>query len=118
MTKDVVGKGVQSYNSQSMGRENQYYVYIMASGKNGTLYVGMTKDLCKRVVQHKNDSGSDFVGKYDVRRLVYFEKCRSEEKATLRERKLKHWRREWKIKLVEEQNPEWRDLFGAVLKLG
>ena len=79
--------------------------------------MGMARNLAKRVVQHKNGFGSDFVGKYNVRKLVYFEKCESKEEATLRERQLKHWRREWKIKLIEKNNPEWRDLFSTLLKL-
>ncbi len=90
---------------------------MMASGKNGTLYVGMAKNLAKRVIQHKNSTGSDFVGKHDVRKLVYFEKYEGKEEAELREKQLKHWRREWKIKLIEKQNPEWRDLLSTVLKL-
>lgn len=93
------------------------YVYIMASGKNGTLYVGMAKNPVKRIIQHKNSTGSDFVGKYNVHNLVYFEKYGSEEKAEGREKQLKHWRRKWKINLIERENPEWRDLFCDLLKL-
>ncbi len=89
-------------------------MYIMASEKKGILYVGMARNLAKRIVHHKNGSGSDFVKKYNVWKLVYFEKCESKEKAMLRERQLKHWHREWKIKLIEKNNPEWKDLFSIL----
>jgi putative endonuclease len=96
----------------------EYYVYILASRKNGTLYVGMTEDLAKRMVRHKGGQANEFTAKYDVLKLVYYEKHKSLEEAVKREKQLKKWRRQWKIILIEKQNHEWQDLFGEVINTG
>ena len=85
-------------------------VYILASRRNGTLYIGVTSNLSARLAQHRNGSGSVFVAQYSVTRLVYAERFSSMKDARLRERQLKEWQRAWKIRLIEEQNPEWNDL--------
>ncbi len=82
----------------------------MASKKNGTLYVGMTKDIRKRAIRHKGGSGSKFTKKYNLKILVYYEKMNSYLEARRRERQLKWWKRKWKLELIEEINPKWRDL--------
>ncbi len=87
------------------------YVYILASKKNGTLYIGVTNDLKRRVYEHKNNLIEGFTKEYQVHRLVYFEKIDDAYQALLREKRLKKWNRAWKIKLIEEKNPEWEDLY-------
>ena len=88
-----------------------YYVYILASRKNGTLYIGVTSDLIRRVWQHKNDIHQGFTKKYSVHRLVWYEETQDIEAAILREKQMKKWRRQWKIELIEEKNPHWNDLY-------
>jgi putative endonuclease len=88
-----------------------FYVYILASQRNGTLYVGGTDDLYRRVTEHKAHTLSGFTAKYDVVKLVYQEAHESREDAFLRERRMKKWRRIWKLELIERFNPAWRDLF-------
>ena len=95
--------------------EKQFHVYIMASKRNGTLYIGVTSDLIKRVWQHKNGQISGFTKKYDVHKLVYFEEQADAESAILREKRMKKWRRSWKIRLIEKQNSHWRDLYPEIL---
>ena len=89
----------------------QYYVYILASKKNGTLYIGVTSNLVKRIYEHKNELAEGFTKKYSVHKLVYFEITESVESAIAREKQLKKWNRAWKIRLIEKTNPEWRDLY-------
>jgi putative endonuclease len=93
----------------------EYYVYILASKKNGTLYVGMKEDIGKRVVRHKKGKGSKFVKKYNIGRLVYFEKTKDYRTAHSKERQLKWWKRKWKLALIEQMNPEWKDLSKIIL---
>lgn len=88
-----------------------FYVYILASKKNGTLYIGVTSDLIKRVFEHKQGQVEGFTKKYNVNRLVYYEKVDNTEEAIKRERRLKKWKRNWKIELIEKENPEWNDLY-------
>jgi putative endonuclease len=88
----------------------KYYVYILASKRNGTLYVGMTEDLAKRMVRHKGGRGSKFTKDYEVNKLVYLEKCENIQAAMARERQLKKYNRRWKIRLIERQNPAWQDM--------
>ena len=95
-----------------------YYVYIMASQPNDTLYVGMTSDLVRRIYEHKTDVVEGFTNRYQVHRLVYFEQTEDVRSAIQRERNLKRWNRDWKIALIEEHNPEWRDLSEAMLAGG
>ncbi|MCG8355394.1 MAG: GIY-YIG nuclease family protein [Kiloniellales bacterium] len=87
-----------------------YYVYIMASKPYGTLYVGMTGDLVRRVYQHKNGVVEGFTNQYGVHRLVYFEQTDDVRSALQREKSLKRWNRDWKIALIEKHNPDWHDL--------
>jgi putative endonuclease len=94
---------------------NSYYVYILASKRNGTLYAGFTNDLIRRVYEHKNNLIKGFTNKYDVHRIVYYEQCESVESAIQREKRLKVWHRNWKIRLIEENNPEWKDLFNEII---
>jgi putative endonuclease len=89
---------------------HQYYIYILASQKNGTLYIGVTNDLERRVLEHKQKINEGFTSKYDVNRLVYFESFQYINDAILREKRLKKWNRQWKINLIEEENFEWNDL--------
>jgi putative endonuclease len=88
-----------------------YYVYIMASKRNGTLYIGVTNNLLRRVWQHKNNLHSGFTKKYGVHRLVWYEATTQIAGAIRREKQMKSWRRGWKIKLIEEDNPNWDDLY-------
>ena len=91
-----------------------YFVYILASRRNGTLYVGMTNDLVRRVWEHKQDLVEGFTKKYGVHRLVWFETAERPEAAISREKQLKKWKRAWKLELIEEGNPEWKDLYEEI----
>ena len=91
-----------------------YYVYILASGKHGTLYIGVTNDLIRRVYEHRTDAVAGFTKKYAVHTLVYFEETDSIESAIRREKRLKKWSRDWKLDLIERHNPEWADLFPSL----
>ena len=91
-----------------------YYVYILASKKNGTLYVGVTNDLVRRVREHKQREQDCFTKKYHVDTLVYFEDTDEVGAAIKRESELKNWRRSWKIALIEKTNPSWKDLFFTI----
>lgn len=87
-----------------------YFVYILASKKNGTLYIGVTNDLTRRIDEHKRGLVEGFTKKYNVKNLVYFEQTEDVESAITREKQMKEWQRSWKIKLIEKNNPEWKDL--------
>ena len=93
----------------------QYYVYILASKKDGVLYIGVTRDLIKRVWEHKNNLVEGFTKKYFVHRLVYFEDTSDIESAIKREKQLKKWNRDWKIQLIEKTNPNWEDLYNQLI---
>ncbi len=95
---------------------NMYYVYILASRRNGTLYIGVTNNLIKRVYEHKNDLVEGFTKKYGVHRLVYYEQSEDVKSAIEREKRLKAWKRRWKLRLIEEMNPEWNDLYDELVK--
>ncbi|MBK8553609.1 MAG: GIY-YIG nuclease family protein [Ignavibacteria bacterium] len=90
---------------------NTYYDYILASGKNGTLYNGVTNNLIKRVAQHKRKEVKGFAEKYEVNKLVWYEQTNDISIAIKREKQIKKWNRKWKIRLIEKENPEWNDLF-------
>ena len=92
------------------------YVYLLASGKHGTLYVGVTNDLVRRVYEHKTKSVPSFTSQYGVDRLVWYETYDDPENAILREKDIKKWKREWKIRLIEENNPDWSDLYPAITR--
>jgi putative endonuclease len=93
-----------------MGAASAYYVYILASGRHGTLYIGVTNNPRARLEQHRAGHGSKFVKQYVVHRLVHVEEFASPQDAIAREKRLKNWRRDWKIRLIEENNPDWSDL--------
>ena len=88
-----------------------YWTYILASGPGGTLYVGVTNDLVRRIYEHREGLVRGFTKKYDVKRLVYYEPYDDVRDAIQREKNIKHWPREWKIDLIVSMNPEWRDLY-------
>jgi putative endonuclease len=89
---------------------NQYYVYILASRRNGTLYIGFTNDLQRRLYEHKHGLVEGFTKKYSVHTLVYYEDTTDVTAAIAREKQLKKWNRAWKLQLIESVNPEWKDL--------
>ena len=91
-----------------------YYVYILASRLGGTLYIGVTNDLIRRVAEHKLKLTEGFTKKYEIFKLVYFEQFDDVENAIKREKRLKKWNRAWKIRLVEELNPNWDDLYPSI----
>jgi putative endonuclease len=93
-----------------------YFVYILASGRNGTLYVGVTNDLARRVYEHKNGVVDGFTKRYGVGLLVWYEVYEDIGEAILREKRIKKWNRRWKLRLIEEANPEWRDLYEEVIR--
>jgi putative endonuclease len=97
------------------GVMNQYYVYIMASKKNGTLYIGVTNDLIRRVYEHRNNLVEGFTQKYAVHLLVFYEIHNDINNAIQREKRLKKWNRAWKIELIEKENPEWNDLYNGLI---
>ncbi len=91
-----------------------YWVYILASKPRGTLYIGVTNDIARRVSMHKENSGSKFTKKYHVHRLVYSEEFEDIHEALHREKCLKKWRRAWKIELIERVNPNWEDWYETI----
>jgi putative endonuclease len=90
------------------------YVYIVSNKQNGTLYIGVTSDLTKRVYEHKNHFAEGFTSKYDLNTLVYYETFDDIEQAILREKRLKKWNRAWKLRLINRLNPDWRDLYDGI----
>lgn len=92
-------------------KQKQYYVYILASKKYGTLYIGVTEDVVKRVYHHKTKQVEGFTSRYDVNKLVYFEVFDSIKEAIIREKRFKKWNRDWKINHIEHENPMWNDLY-------
>jgi putative endonuclease len=91
-----------------------YYVYLLASKKHGTLYLGVTNDIVRRGHEHKLKAADGFTSRYGVDKLVWFETYDDVTTAITREKELKKWRRDWKIRLIEEQNPEWTDLLPGI----
>ncbi len=92
-----------------------YYVYILASKKNGTLYIGVTNDLIRRIYEHKNNIVEGFTKKYNIHELVYYEKTNDSYSAIQREKRMKKWNRQWKIELIEKSNPQWKDLYKEII---
>ena len=92
----------------------KYYVYIMASKKDGILYVGVTNELLRRVYEHKNNIIQGFTAKYKVHNIVYFEEYNDILDAITREKRIKKWKRVWKIELIEKNNPDWKDLYNEI----
>jgi putative endonuclease len=93
-----------------------YYVYFLASSKHDTLYVGVTRDLIRRVYQHRTKAAPGFTSRYGVSLLVWFEISDDPTSAITREKEIKKWRRDWKIALIEETNPNWTDLYPSITK--
>jgi len=91
------------------------YVYIMASGRNGTLYIGVTSDPVKRVWEHRNGLVAGFTRKYRCKLLVWYAVCEDLQEARLRELQMKKWKRLWKLSEIEQMNPDWQDLYPALL---
>ncbi len=92
------------------------YVYVLASKRNGTLYIGVTSDLIKRVYEHREEFAEGFTKNYGVKVLVYYEAHETIDAAILREKQMKKWNRDWKRRLIEENNPEWRNLWEEICK--
>jgi putative endonuclease len=95
--------------------EKKFYVYIMASRRDGALYIGVTSHLVKRVYEHKEGVVEGHTKKYNIKNLVYFEVHDTAETAILRETQMKAWKRQWKVELIEKENPEWRDLYDEIV---
>lgn len=95
--------------------EKQYYVYILASQRYGTLYVGVTSNLIRRIHEHKNNKVDGFTQKYNCKLLVYFEVTGDVHTALEREKQIKNWKRSWKIELIEKENPSWSDLYKSII---
>ncbi len=91
-----------------------YFVYILASARNGTLYIGVTNDLIRRVWEHKEGLVEGFSKKYGTKLLVYFEQTNDVHEAILREKQMKKWNRKWKLELIEKSNPAWKDLYEEI----
>ena len=93
-----------------------YFVYLLASRKHGTLYLGVTSDLIRRIYEHKSKAVPGFTSRYGVDRLVWFERYDDPVSAITREKQIKKWRRDWKIALIEQDNPDWADLYDAIAR--
>jgi len=93
-----------------------YHVYILASHKNGTLYIGVTSNLIKRIQEHRGKLVKPFTEKYNIHTLVYYEQTNDVNSALAREKSLKKWNRHWKIQLIEKDNPNWKDLYFDIIQ--
>ena len=113
--------GLQKLNAHAVARQaNQiqknnipYYVYLLASHRNGTLYAGVTNDLVRRTWEHKQDFAKGFTSKYGVHQLVWYEAHAPIKAAITREKQIKKWNRDWKLRMIEEMNPDWVDLYAG-----
>ena len=94
--------------------KEHFYIYMLASEERGTIYIGVTSDLIKRIGEHKSKTIKGFTKRYDVTQLVYYEVHDSSESALMREKQIKEWKRQWKINLIEEENPHWHDLYDRI----
>ena len=94
--------------------KDHFYVYILASQKNGTLYIGVTSNLPERIFEHKTEITGGFTTEYGVKTLVYYEVFDDFENAVIREKNMKAWKRDWKLEVIEKQNPNWRDLYDEI----
>lgn len=109
-----VGGNPASFRESFM--EKQFFVYLLGSHRNGTLYIGVTSNLPARIYQHKSHVTAGFTRRYKVNNLLWFEAHDSAESAIVREKQMKKWRRAWKIALIEENNPYWRDLYDELFR--
>jgi len=98
-----------------MVKTGSYYIYILSNARDGTLYTGITNDLIRRVYEHKSGEIGGFTKKYKTNKLVYFEETADVQSAITREKRIKKWRRSWKIELIEKSNPQWRDLYYDII---
>ena len=98
-----------------MNPKKCFYVYIMASKRYGTLYIGITSDIVKRASEHKSGIADGFTKKYKIKMLVYYERHETAESAIVREKQMKEWKRSWKLELIEKSNPNWHDLYDHLL---
>lgn len=98
-----------------MKQEKHYFIYILSNKKNGTIYIGITSNLTKRVYEHKSNLVAGFTRKYGLHNLVYYEIFSTAKDAIHREKQLKWWKRTWKINLIENNNPEWKDLYEKII---
>ncbi|MFA5175607.1 MAG: GIY-YIG nuclease family protein [Patescibacteria group bacterium] len=94
-----------------MYKKRKFYAYILSNKKNGTLYIGITNNLIRRIYEHKNNLVEGFTKKYNVHNLVFYEQYDNINDAISREKQMKKWNRKWKIELIEKDNPNWRDLY-------
>ena len=94
--------------------EKDFYVYLLAKQKNGTIYKGMTSDLIKRISQHRIGAGNGFTKRYNVKKLFWYRRCGSAEEAVMWEKRLRRYPRQWKINLIKEKNPNWIDLWDEI----
>ncbi len=97
-----------------MTRDHRYYVYVLASERNGTIYIGVTNNIVRRVYEHREGLVEGFTQKYAVKQLVYFEEYSDVETAIQREKRLKKWNRDWKLRLIEKASPDWTDLYPEI----
>jgi putative endonuclease len=95
-------------------QEKKFYVYILTAARNSTFYVGVTSDLPRRTWEHKNEMAEGFTKKYAIKMLVYYETFDDAENAFRREKRLKKWPRAWKMKVIEQMNPDWKDLYETI----
>lgn len=93
-----------------------YYIYILTNKNNTTFYIGVTNDLVRRIHEHKNKVVDGFTKKYKLKKLVYFEQCNDINSAIAREKQLKGWHRDWKLNLIKDMNPQFKDLYPQILK--
>ena len=93
-----------------------YYVYILTNKKNGVLYIGMTSSLIKRIQEHREKLVKGFTEKYNIHKLIYYEQTEDISSALAREKSLKKWNRNWKIQLIEKENPNWEDLYFNIIE--
>jgi putative endonuclease len=91
-----------------------FFVYILCNKRNGTLYIGVTSDLIKRVYEHRNNIIDGFTNKYNIHNLVWYEIHENVQQAIIREKQIKKWNRKWKLELIEKDNPNWNDLYDAI----
>jgi putative endonuclease len=97
-----------------MSRDHRYYVYVLASERNGTLYIGVTNNIVRRVYEHREGLVEGFTRQYAVKQLVHFEEYSDVQLAIQREKRLKKWKRDWKMRLIEKSNPDWVDLYSSI----
>ncbi len=96
-------------------KKGSYYVYILANKKHGTLYIGTTNNLVRRIYEHKNNLVDGFTKKYSIHNLVYWEEFTDPDSAILKEKQIKKWQRAWKARIIEKNNPKWLDLYNDII---